>query len=132
MTHDLILQISKIISEFNEGIDRKIPDWESVRGSKAFREMEVEISVLTRSLADQISEKILRAIVLNGRFQQQSIDTPRKTGKYRNGLASLGNDFGVTAAAVSEICRQVADSDSVRSGRQTRFFGDTNRFCNIY
>jgi len=167
MTKTVVHQISKIISDFRERIERKIPSWELVRGSKAFREMEVEISVLTRMLADRISEKILRAIVLNGSFQQQTVEALRKTGRYRNGgmritkvtllggqtvslktlylrpdlrgrrgrnrgigkrgkagagcypvLASLGIDFGVTAAAVSEICRQVADSDSVRSGRE--------------
>jgi len=47
--------------------------------------MEVEISTLTRQLADQISERILRLIVLNGSFQQQTVQAARKTGKYRHG-----------------------------------------------
>ena len=167
MTENLVLQISKIISEFSQRIDKKISRWESVRASTAFRRMEVEISTMARELADQITEKLLRAIVLNGSFQQQTVEALRRTGRYRNGgirmtkvtllggrtitlktlylrpdlrgrrgrtrgvgkrgkagagcypvLASLGIDFGVTAAAVSEICRQVADSDSVRSGRE--------------
>lgn len=167
MTDNLVHQISKIISGFRQIIEAKLAEWKSVRGSTACRQMEVEISTLTRGLADRITEKILRAIVFNGYFQQQSAEALRKTGRFRNGgmritkvtllggrtielkalylrpdlrgrrgrprgvgkrgkagagcypvLASLGVDFGVTAAAVAEICRQVADSDSVRSGRE--------------
>jgi len=167
MTKNLIPQISKIVGTFEGEIIQRTDGWNSVRGAEAFRRMEVEISTLARNLADRIAEKLLRAIILCGGFQQQALEALRKTGRFRNGgvrttrvtllggrqislktlylrpdlrgrrgrpkgvgkrgkagagcypvLSALGIDLGVSPAALAEICRQVADSDSVRSGRE--------------
>ena len=85
MTESLIPQISKIIATFEGEIARRTDAWKLVRGAGAFREMEVEISTLARNLADRIFEKLLRAILLCGSFQQQTVEALRKTGRFRNG-----------------------------------------------
>jgi hypothetical protein len=57
----------------------------------------------------------------NRRTSKERRRRTRRRGKGGTGLypvlAALGIWFGVTPALAAEVCRQVADSDSVRSGR---------------
>jgi len=167
MPSDLLEQVDLILQDLRGRVETRLGDWQMARTPSGFRQMEIELHALLRSVADQLSGRVLVAMSQDPEFQAKtaaaahrgSAGTLRSAGhrsvkvKMLGGsevavkvaylapkrrpskrrarrrrsrtqrglyplLAALGIWFGVTPALAGEVCRQITDSDSVRTGRE--------------
>jgi len=72
--------IHEEIEAFLERIDARLSGWRSVRGSEKFQEMEQEVHAACRSLADELTEKLLQSILADGEFQAKTARALRDSG----------------------------------------------------
>src|SRR5258707_5389993 len=85
MPSDLREQIKDPVIEFATEVDPHVAEWSSARDPVAFREAELAIAGLARSLSDAITALILRATVGDPELQAEASIAARATGAYRHG-----------------------------------------------
>ena len=86
MPVDPQVEIRDEIARFRSEVEANLGDWAGIGSALEFREMELMLATLTRSLADGITGVLLRAKLADPVFQAStSMAARRGVKKYRNG-----------------------------------------------